>query len=139
MNGHNDADDIDNKTRRAVFPSRFRPFLSGDRQVLRTMKTMSPKPIIARVFRRWSVPPGLTFALVQDVEQQLWIVESCPVGTQFWTVAQAAPPMLPVVFPSSDQDLGSNQTTGGRGKPLELMHQEEIPLGLMHQEEILTT
>ena len=54
------------------------------------MKTMSPKPIIARVLRSWSVPPGLTFALVQDVEKQVWVVESCPVGTHFWTVAQAA-------------------------------------------------
>jgi len=54
------------------------------------MKTMSPQPVIARVLRRWSVPPGLTFALVQDVEKQVWVVESCPVGTHFWTVAQAA-------------------------------------------------
>jgi hypothetical protein len=53
------------------------------------MKTMSPQPIIARVLRRWSVPPGLTFALVQDVEKQVWVVESCPVGTHFWTVSQA--------------------------------------------------
>lgn len=54
------------------------------------MSSLSPKPIIAHVYRRWRVPPGLTFALVQDVERRIWVVESCPVGTQFWTVEQAA-------------------------------------------------
>jgi hypothetical protein len=54
------------------------------------MKPISPKPIIARVVRTWCIPPGLTFALVEDVERQFWVVESCPVGTHFWTVAQAA-------------------------------------------------
>ena len=34
----------------------------------------------------------MTFALVEDVEKRLWVVESCPAGTQFWTVAQASVP-----------------------------------------------
>jgi len=32
----------------------------------------------------------MTFALVRDIEGQIWIVESCPVGTRFWTPEQAA-------------------------------------------------
>jgi hypothetical protein len=54
------------------------------------MSSVSPKPIIAQVARRWQISPGLTFALVRDVEGRVWIVQSCPAGTQFWTVAQAA-------------------------------------------------
>ena len=48
------------------------------------------KPIIARVVRAWIVPPRLKFVLVEDVEQKYWIVQSTPVGTHFWTLAQAA-------------------------------------------------
>jgi hypothetical protein len=54
------------------------------------MSTLSPKPVIARTLRTWRVHPGMTFALVEDIEQRVWIVESCPAGTQFWTIAQAA-------------------------------------------------
>src|SRR5689334_964981 len=54
-----------------------------------TMTQISPKPIIARTVQTWRVPPGMTFALVEDVEHCIWIVESCPAGTHFWTVAQA--------------------------------------------------
>ena len=54
------------------------------------MSLLSPKPVIARVVRTWRVHPGMTFALVEDVERHLWIVEPCPAGTHFWTVAQAA-------------------------------------------------
>lgn len=54
------------------------------------MNSLSPKPIIAQVVRTWRVPPGLTFALVKDIEGCVWVVESCPAGTHFWTVAQAA-------------------------------------------------
>lgn len=54
-----------------------------------TMTKISPKPIIARTVQTWRVLPGMTFALVEDIEHRVWIVESCPVGTQFWTVAQA--------------------------------------------------
>lgn len=50
---------------------------------------IAPKPMIARVVQTWDVPPGLKIALVEDVEKCVWIVESCPVGTQFWTLAQA--------------------------------------------------
>jgi hypothetical protein len=54
------------------------------------MSLLSPKPIIAHVVRTWRVPPGLTYALVQDVQKRVWIVESCPAGTHFWTLEQAA-------------------------------------------------
>ncbi len=54
------------------------------------MSLLSPKPIIAHVVRPWRVPPGLTYALVQDVQKRVWIVESCPAGTHFWTLEQAA-------------------------------------------------
>jgi hypothetical protein len=48
------------------------------------------RPVIARVFKIWEAPPGLTYALVADVERNLWVVESCPAGTHLWTLAQAA-------------------------------------------------
>jgi hypothetical protein len=32
----------------------------------------------------------MVYALVTDVERNVWIVESCPAGTYFWTVEQAA-------------------------------------------------
>lgn len=50
---------------------------------------LSPKPIIASVLQTWNVPPGLKIALVEDMERHLWIVESCPAGTHFWTLPQA--------------------------------------------------
>ena len=50
----------------------------------------TPKPIIAHVLRTLRVPPGLIYALVTDIEQNLWVVESCPAGTRFWTLEQAA-------------------------------------------------
>lgn len=53
------------------------------------MSRIAPKPIIARVIKTWKVLPGMTFALVEDMEQSVWIVESCPAGTQFWTVEQS--------------------------------------------------
>ncbi len=53
------------------------------------MSRIAPKPIIARVVKTWRVPPGMTYALVEDMEQSVWVVQSCPAGTQFWTVAQA--------------------------------------------------
>lgn len=53
------------------------------------MNRIAPKPIIARVVKTWRVPPGMTYALVEDMEQSVWVVQSCPAGTQFWTVAQA--------------------------------------------------
>ncbi len=48
------------------------------------------KPIIAHVLQTQRVPPGLIYALVTDIEQNLWVVESCPAGTHFWTLEQAA-------------------------------------------------
>jgi hypothetical protein len=54
------------------------------------MSRITPKPIIARVAETWRVPPGMTFAVVEDMEQTVWVVQSCPAGTQFWTVEQFA-------------------------------------------------
>lgn len=54
------------------------------------MSRISPKPIIARVAETWRVAPGMTFAVVEDMEQNVWIVQSCPAGTQFWTTEQFA-------------------------------------------------
>ncbi len=53
------------------------------------MSRMNPKPIIAEVHKTWRVAPGMVFALVVDMERNIWIVESCPVGTHFWTVQEA--------------------------------------------------
>jgi hypothetical protein len=53
------------------------------------MSLISPQPHIARVIRTCEAPPGLTFSLVEDSERRLWIVEACPTGQQFWTMAQA--------------------------------------------------
>ena len=53
------------------------------------MSRIAPKPIIARVIKTWRVLPGMTFALVEDMERSVWVVQSCPAGTQFWTVEQA--------------------------------------------------
>jgi hypothetical protein len=58
-------------------------------QEMLTMTQISPKPIISRTVQTWRVSPGMTFALVEDVEHRVWIVESCPAGTHFWTLAQA--------------------------------------------------
>lgn len=54
------------------------------------MSRISPKPVINQVVRTWRVQPGMTFAVVEDIEGRTWIVESCPAGTHFWSVAQAA-------------------------------------------------
>ena len=55
------------------------------------MKTLTaPKPIIAETVQTWRVAPGMIYALVRDIEKNVWIVESCPAGTHFWTLAQAA-------------------------------------------------
>lgn len=54
------------------------------------MSSIAPKPIIKDALQTWRVMPGMTYALVLDIEQNIWIVESCPAGTQFWTVEQAA-------------------------------------------------
>ena len=54
------------------------------------MSLLSPKPIIARVYRSWRILPGFMLALVEDLERCLWVVESCPAGTQCWTMAQAS-------------------------------------------------
>ena len=53
------------------------------------MSIVSPKPIIAHTLKSWRVSPGMTFAVVEDIENRIWVVQSCPVGTQFWTLKQA--------------------------------------------------
>lgn len=53
------------------------------------MSSITPKPIIAQVVQTWNVPPGMKIALVVDIESRFWVVESCPAGTHFWTLAQA--------------------------------------------------
>ncbi|GDX41090.1 hypothetical protein LBMAG21_13820 [Armatimonadota bacterium] len=53
------------------------------------MSRITPKPIIAEVHRTWRVAPGMVYALAVDIERNVWIVESCPVGTHFWTVQEA--------------------------------------------------
>src|SRR5690349_20760926 len=54
------------------------------------MSRIAPKPIVCQVVRTWDVPPAMRFAVVEDIESRLWIEESCPVGTHYWTVEQAA-------------------------------------------------
>ncbi len=53
------------------------------------MSRISPKPIIEKALQTWKVAPSMTYALVRDLEGTLWVVASCPVGTQFWTLEQA--------------------------------------------------
>ncbi len=54
------------------------------------MSSLSPKPIITHMHHAWKVSPGMTFAVVEDIERRVWIVESCPVGTRYWNLEQAA-------------------------------------------------
>ena len=54
------------------------------------MSRISPKPVISQTVRSWSVDPGMTLAVSEDNTGRLWIEQSCPVGTQYWTVEQAA-------------------------------------------------
>ena len=54
------------------------------------MSRIAPKPVISQVVRTWCVQPGMTLAVAEDNQGRLWIEESCPVGTHFWTVEQAA-------------------------------------------------
>ena len=54
------------------------------------MSRIAPRPIIAQVAQTWRLPAGMTFAVVRDIESNIWIVESCPAGTRFWTPEQAA-------------------------------------------------
>ena len=53
------------------------------------MSRIAPKPIIARVAQTWDAGMGMKIALVEDMERKVWVVESCPAGTHFWTLAQA--------------------------------------------------
>ena len=54
------------------------------------MSRIAPKPIVSQIVRTWDVPPAMSFAVVEDIEGRFWIEKSCPVGTHYWTVQQAA-------------------------------------------------
>jgi hypothetical protein len=54
------------------------------------MSRITRKPAVSRLVRKWTVQPGMSFAVVEDREGRLWIEESCPIGTHYWTVEQAA-------------------------------------------------
>jgi hypothetical protein len=61
----------------------------------------------------------MTFALVEDIEQHVWIVESCPAGTQFWTIAQAAE------LPQGTRTRSALQAAVREGRRLEAACQRE--------------
>ena len=54
------------------------------------MNTITRKPVILQVIRTWRLEMGMSYSVVEDVQGDVWVVESCPAGTYFWTVAQAA-------------------------------------------------
>ena len=54
------------------------------------MSRIAPTPSIRLTLRKWSVDPGMSYAVVEDTEGRTWIEQSSPVGTQYWTVEQAA-------------------------------------------------
>lgn len=53
------------------------------------MSRLFAKPIIDCVLKTWRLEPGMIYALVEDLRGDVWIVESCPAGTHFWTLDQA--------------------------------------------------
>ena len=53
------------------------------------MSRFAPKPVISQVIRTWHVELGMTFAVAEDIDGRLWIEQSCPVGTHYWTAEQA--------------------------------------------------
>jgi len=53
------------------------------------MNTLSPKLMFTTVVQSWPVAPGMVFAVAEDLERRIWIVESTPVGRHYWTVEQA--------------------------------------------------
>jgi hypothetical protein len=61
----------------------------GPESMSTALNTISPKPIITHVVQSWRVQPGMVFAVAEDAEGHVWIVESTPVGTHCWTVEQA--------------------------------------------------
>jgi len=54
------------------------------------MRSVSPRPVVVRVHQTWSITPGMSFSVAQDIDNRVWIVENCPAGTQFWSLSQAA-------------------------------------------------
>ncbi len=54
------------------------------------MRSVSPRPVVVRIHHTWSITPGMSFSVAQDIDNRVWIVETCPAGTQFWTISQAA-------------------------------------------------
>ena len=46
-------------------------------------------PSIHQVLATYELPMRTVVSLVEDMDAHLWVIESCPVGTKFWTVHQA--------------------------------------------------
>ena len=86
-----------------------------------TVNRLSPKPIIASVVQTWDVTPGMKYALVEDVERRVWIVQSCPAGTQCWTVAQASE------LPQTGRTGQAVRAAVGAGRTLEQSISQAVP------------
>ena len=86
----------------------------------------TPKPIIAQVLRTLRVPPGMVYALVNDPEQNLWVVESCPAGTRFWTLEQAADLSQGPRTHRALQEILNLGRAAQRRKQTEIMAQENM-------------
>jgi hypothetical protein len=54
------------------------------------MNRIAPKPVISQIVRTWNIQPGMSFTVAEDVNGRLWIEESCPIGSHYWSVEQAA-------------------------------------------------
>ncbi len=52
------------------------------------MRSISPRPVIVRNHKTWSITPGMSYTVSEDVNGIIWVAESCPAGTQFWTPEQ---------------------------------------------------
>lgn len=54
------------------------------------MRSVAPRPVVIRVHKTWSITPGMSFSVVEDIDRKVWIVEACPAGSQYWNLGQAA-------------------------------------------------
>ena len=54
------------------------------------MNSISPRPVVVRTHKIWEVTPGMSFSVAEDINRNVWVVEACPAGTQFWNLAQAS-------------------------------------------------
>ena len=53
------------------------------------MQAVSPRPVVVKNHQTWTITPGMSYTVAQDIDNRVWIVEACPAGTQFWTLSQA--------------------------------------------------